>query len=155
MCLFIAKKKARIASKDITVYKIVKLVPDLESFKCIEGDFHLKFHMLSEFHNFEYKLNREYKTKMKLKRIPTCYKYKDRYDFEVNSGFHSWSKPRNELHMLESEKYKYVLVECIIPKGSEYYVGKHSLGGSKGRVSNKIIIKSILWEITERSQVIL
>jgi hypothetical protein len=151
MCLFVVKKKARIAKKDITVYKVVRLSPDLGNFKCdSKGNIYIKAKMFSEFYGFQYLLNQEFKTKMDLRKIPTS---KGKYELEVHTGFHSWSKPRNKHFMHEDGRY--VVVECIIPKGSRYYVGKHSSSfdnQEKWRVSNKIIINKILWPIIEKSQ---
>ena len=55
----------------------------------------------------------------------------------INRGFHSFTKVNTALNGLFAER---VLVQCIIPKGSEYYVNNHN----NEYVSNKIIIKKLL-----------
>ena len=117
MCLITNNTRKYIAEKDIVCYKIVNL----------RGK-----EITSYWFEFPYELNRKYTTQV-LQPIPML-----NGDIRIEKGFHSYrnlntAKGDIWLSLMES----LVVVKCIVPKGSEYYIN------SKEMVSNQIIIVEI------------
>lgn len=132
---------------------------DIECFKLVLQD---ENNTIYSFYNeFVYELNKLYKTKINI------LKYNNNKFTDILEGFHSYSnkvkyynKVNNiiKLYIVINNarinltntycKYSYILTKdkpaklvianCIIPKGSTYYVNEH-----EEIVSNQIIIKSI------------
>lgn len=111
----------RVAEKDILVYKVVNPSPH-------------KNECYSFFFNFLYKFGVIYNTDIKIKYIDNG---KDEYMWVGNEGFHSLSNKKAALY--ESEVYIFkcdtFIVQCIIPKGSDYYINEYD-----EVISNSIII---------------
>ena len=117
MCLLTNNLYKYIAEKDIICYKIVYL----------QGK-----EIISFWYDFPYELNRKYTTQV-LQPIPM-----PNGDISIEKGFHSYrnldtAKGDVWLSLMES----LVIIKCIVPKGSEYYIN------SKEMVSNQIIIVEI------------
>ena len=117
MCLLTNNLHKYIAEKDIVCYKIVYL----------QGK-----EIISFWYDFPYELNRKYTTQV-LQPIPM-----PNGDIRIEKGFHSYrnlniAKGDIWLSLMES----LVVVKCIVPKDSEYYIN------SKEMVSNQIIIVEI------------
>ena len=117
MCLLTNNLHKYIAEKDIVCYKIVYL----------QGK-----EIISFWYDFPYELNRKYTTQV-LQPIPM-----PNGDIRIEKGFHSYrnlniAKGDIWLSLMES----LVIVKCIVPKDSEYYIN------SKEMVSNQIIIVEI------------
>lgn len=117
MCLFPFKNKADIANKDIICYKVVTEIPNSISNECF----------LSIFCAFNYYVGREYieplfKVSVESKTsslIPS-----------VNKGFHSYMHLKDAVKIVKSYsigfsflKEKYIILKCVIPKGTLYYKG--------------------------------
>lgn len=117
MCLLTNNLHKYIAEKDIVCYKIVNLRDNK---------------IISYWYDFPYELNSKYTTQV-LQPIPVL-----NGDICIEKGFHSYrnldtAKEDTWLPLTES----LVIVKCIVPKGSEYYIN------SKEMVSNQIIIVEI------------
>lgn len=115
MCLYIkyGDVTPRIAEEDITIYKILQV------------RFHnRKIQLVSPYYEMEYKIGRTYKTKMK----------SNPYDSnEINEGFHSFIRYSKALRETLNVAYPNIIVNGIIPKGSQYF-----LGINEDIVSNRI-----------------
>lgn len=157
MCCFLDKSNyaPRYATRDIKCYKVMHRSSE-DSYK-------------SPIYNFEYKLGELYKTEMSkihnkalidknlnnMYRRPalrgkisslmfTLKQYKTQYiPSEVYNGFHTYIKYPQSLSTWASEWC--CIVECIIPKGSWYYVGE-TQANSECYVSDQLILSK---EVTE------
>ena len=108
MCLYIGNYDVSvIADEDITVYKILRKT-------------YANGHYLSPYQNFGYELGKENQSKLV------------RIEYEsgktvIEEGLHTFVR-RDEaqcnITLSGRHSEEYVIVECIIPKGSRYYVGK-------------------------------
>lgn len=117
MCLLTNNLHKYIAEKDIVCYKIVYL----------QGK-----KIISFWFDFPYELNKKYTTQV-LQPIFT-----KKGNILIEKGFHSYrnlytAKGDVWFSLMES----LVIVKCIVPKGSEYYIN------NKEMVSNQIIIVEI------------
>lgn len=120
MCLYTTQPKSLIAKKDITCYKVVH--PHIKAF-------------LSEYRFFEYKIGRTYRLYTGVKQwAPDNYGY-------MYSGFHSFTTLKNAL---EYGGKRMVLLKCVIPKGSRYYVGDFGNGSCTQYCSNRIRV--VAWK---------
>jgi len=131
MCLQTTWKKSKIAKKDIVVYKVLR-----------KGTFVIK----SPYNNFYWELEKEYFTDIIKTEDITAYDVESQEKLwelktekgcdsfiSIGPGFHSaLNKNRLSINKHNEE----CLFKCIIPKGSEYYIGLTDLV-----VSNRIIIK--------------
>lgn len=139
MCLITKQKKAKIAKKDITVYKKVNLYSDK---------------ITSEVRKFEYEIEKEYTTVLTPKSIAGLSIGTDftMYDEAVNkaypiSSLYEYVIPSNVnlnvisegFHAFKRKDRCYYNAICTIPKGSEYFEDATGL-----IVSNQIIIKEII-----------
>lgn len=119
MCLYIKKSKhifdyntdeyiPLIAKEDMIVYKILDGHPDEEN------------SVISPFRGFRYILNTPYNTNIK-----------HGYDFSIiTEGFHSFLTIKDVMNYFDDPfngffNNKFVVYKCIIPKGSEYFLGKY------------------------------
>lgn len=118
----------KFAKEPITCYKVVGAVPwDLRETK-----------FMSFYYDWEYELG-----------VVTYHRI-NRQAFDVHEGYHSYLNISDA--MLFRDKMgnsKWIrIVECTIPKDSEYYVGKQraytSAYDAPGYVSNYLIIKKVL-----------
>lgn len=110
MCWISRELDEQIATKDITVYKIVTF--DTESCNSL-------------YRNFKYQYNKLYTTSFTIQASD--------YTFYINEGFHSY---KTKTKACEINKYfREFIVKCIIPKGSHYYINSDD-----EVVSDKIII---------------
>lgn len=135
MCLITKQKEPFIADKDITVYKML--------------DENSSDSAYSPYQSYHYKLNELYQTIIEEDEYICCFDNVDQTEIEIDyphwmfdrvfkeyglkafgSGFHSTFKTER------LDKYKTTIFECVIPKGSEYYIGFTDLV-----ISNQIIIK--------------
>lgn len=123
MCLTVLDKNHHIAENDITCYKLFK----------IKGG-----KLVTKYQEFEVDPTKELVARGRLD-IVKCNK-----EWEINGGvIHSFSIILGAL--LYSERST-VLYECVIPKGTKYYIGKFSASGSYG--SEKLtLVRKI--EVTE------
>lgn len=145
MCLVTADKNRYTAEEDIVVYKI------------------LKEDLTSECWDFQYELEKQYSNSLVLQNCISFYcdvdqeHFRSIYGYDGNSskelisiakGFHSlgnikltkeiferYHKEIFERYHKNSSYRKFVIVECIIPKGSKYYKNELDM-----YVSNRIII---------------
>ena len=121
MCLVIVSKKL-IADKDIVCYKFLR--SDIED----------RNHFYPPYFSFCYKRNKLYKTNI----ITGKERFSDR-TFAYN-GFHSLVCKLDRYLFDSYLPDYYKLYKCIIPKGSEYYLGR-----DEDIVSNQIIVKRRLF----------
>ena len=138
MCIYTPQLYPKIAAKDITCYKIVRIKRKEEK----DESGKLVFYSAVYTHN-SYKLN----TPRKLfTDFPTQLKYHTdvivstgpikqwQRVWQTGAGFYSYASTRalfyNFKHyelsniQVKNTVYKYVVVKCVIPKGSRYYVSR-------------------------------
>ena len=96
MCLHTSQTKPFTAEKDITCYKVVNPANMDGMFRC-------------EFRFFEYSLGVKYIEKEFSETVYSC---------TVHKGFHSY---RTIAVAQFHASTPYVLIKCVIPKGSRYY----------------------------------
>ena len=118
MCLNASHPKVKILKEDKKVYKILEYKPKSPKYKYV-----------SWYKGFKYSFNTLYTIKGKL----TIY-YGD-----VNEGFHAYRTKKAYKNSFAWGNNRAVLVECTIPKGSEYFLGKNG-----DIVSNQIILNNII-----------
>lgn len=120
MCLRTTMIHSKKAESDITCYKLV--------FK--------KDKFISIVINFKYELNKLYKAKgfVKVNR--------EKHDFycNINNGFHSYRTLKDAKEVGSSA---YVVLKCIIPKGTEYWENS-DMGWTREYCSQKI--KTVAWK---------
>ena len=140
MCLITEQKKAKIAKKDIKVYKEVEIYSNIIS-SMVQG--------------FQYIIGKKYSTELTPKpvsglRIGIDFKVQDEivamaypqvfcaygYRITTNDNIKVISEG---FHSFKTKARSYYNAICIIPKGSEYFEDKTGL-----IVSNQIIIKEII-----------
>jgi len=115
MCTFLDKEnnKLLVAEKDIRCYKVI-----------IEEITDKGMEYMSEIMHFPYELNVLQHSHITIKANTD---FKNLWD--ISDGFHSYADVSSAiLRKLHGEniglkEYKHVIVECIIPKGSQYYKG--------------------------------
>jgi len=143
MCLYVKGRygnvRAKVAKKDITVYKIVS-ARDKHG-DSLEGKdrFEKVHHYRSEYQDFKYELNETYENDNFPNRCTTGCSM-------GSEGIHSYS-PKS--HVLDNS-YCYsdstwaskVVVKCKIPKGTKYYVGEHNCYISQALYIGKPIKKA-------------
>ena len=129
MCLYTGQEVAYVAKCDIICYKVLK--------------YNKRVGFRSSIQNFPYDLDTTYKTDLLKVRFYNG-------EHSITDGFHSYISmdglsmyKRSWIHKLFKRYKKYTLVECIIPQGSQYYIG---LDGSYDLcyTSDTIIIKKVL-----------
>lgn len=129
---------AMIATKDISVYKIMKV---------FGGEIY------SYYHSFRYELNSTYKGKLGNPHKCSNFWCGERY--EIDKGYHSYSSELTEITypegfrqicvkdanpIIDLDTYcTGIVVQCAIPKGARYYLNENG-----EYVSNQIIIKNVL-----------
>lgn len=119
MCLITNNIRRYIAEKDIVCYKIVN-IRDTE--------------IISYWFDFIYELNKKYTTQV-LQPIPA-----PNGSIRIEEGFHSYRNiyaAKKELYYSLMKSLPTVIIKCIVPKGSEYYIDSDEM------VSNQIIIVEI------------
>lgn len=128
MCLYTNQELPYIATRDIICYKILK--------------YDRKIGFRSSIQNFPYDLDIIYKTDF--------YKVSFYNEYIITDGFHSYINKytlsmykRSWIDKLFKRYKKYTLVKCIIPQGSQYYVGSDG-EADLCYTSDTIIIKKIL-----------
>lgn len=132
MCLHTNQSKPFIAKEDITCYKIVNKISDTK----VESDVMEFFYTLNKLYTIpELKL-------VKSKIIGSYFK-----KYIIAEGFHSYIQLSDavidckcELSLLSSTR---IIVECIIPKGSKYFLGYNDYR-FECYCSDKIIITNIM-----------
>ncbi len=60
----------------------------------------------------------------------------------INEGIHSFKDLKGALREM-NDIDGFVIVECIIPKGTRYVYGRMYMGNTKNYVSDKLILKSV------------
>lgn len=134
MCWISNKAIKQIAKEDIPVFKIVKQCSWLKQDDCL----------LSLFENFKYKEGETYTADIVIREI----EYPNEVDYEISEGLHSYSPdcriivgldyddkrhavvvPKNDNLVLSGfiiySDITIIKVNCIIPKGAEYYVNEN------------------------------
>lgn len=140
MCLNICKNDAQVAADDIICYKFLRIRRSDEK-------------LVSPFQEFEYELDKEYETKMTVELSGDIegdieYEYITDYWREVEEGFHTLCSEKTTVYFAERRTgtfrghHRYVVVECVIPKGASYYEG--TWRGSAGYASDKLKLVKVL-----------
>lgn len=110
MCWIGKELDEQVATKDITVYKVVIL----GNKDCA-----------SLFYKFNYKYNKLYATSFTIQAFAS--------EFHISKGFHSY-KNKTTAYEVGRHYWEHV-AKCIIPKGSHYFINSYD-----EIVSDKIII---------------
>ncbi len=133
MCLITEQKKAKIARRDMTVYK--EMIPVSDDIAKSPYQYH------------SYILGELYTTKIEQGKDWTCYGPRDERWLDNNYPMWNLGKQADKLICIERgyhacmtqdrvpEGSRECIYKCTIPKGSEYYTDKTGL-----IVSNQIII---------------
>lgn len=136
MCLRTLQTSPKIAEEDITCYKV--LTEDLKS-PC---------------YGLQYELGKLIKSELVPTHRPIC--------DTINEGLHTYNDKDDAISTIrllwapqnnwtdEDEIYTPIVVECIIPKGSEYY--RRWLLTSIQYASNQLIPKKIVYDATKTSE---
>ena len=125
MCLITEQLKPKIASKDITCYKILLLTSD---------NFYISPHRYFTFFENQVNPNKVFKAKKSWWTINIHGDDLELFNdngidaFTLNSGFFHMYKDYDSAvkaikRLVPREKESYVIFECVIPKGSHYYEG--------------------------------
>ena len=129
------KKNPRIAKRNITVFKIFKVC---------------RKQLYAPFFNFSYVPGELYKAKICISVDFDCYllRHSRRYllrhsrrvwYLEIDDGFHSCStesSARNyQKSMINDNYFKYKILKCTIPKGSEYFLNDGLLVSNQLKVN--------------------
>ena len=111
MCLTTNLEHPIVAEKPITCYKVL---------------LHVEDKLFSYYYNeFEWEMDKvHFTTLQKVRR-------------NVHKGFHSYKDLHSTLVLMTHAPFTCVAVECIIPKGAKYYVGKDG-DNLEGYVSEKL-----------------
>lgn len=145
MCLYTKQKEPKIAEKDITCYKVLKIwdsEQDVESGRKRKSK---KTVLKSMFYSeFTWNIGKHYRSRLVIEPRQAT-KCCDNFNSHVDKAFHSYQT-------LESAKLasrniflnSYVIVRCIIPKGAKYCEGMNCGDSQDGYASNQIIMKEIL-----------
>ena len=130
MCFYIEEKnsKVKIANKDIVCYKIVDKLS--------------KLYVNSRYTDYKYKLD-ELNKEINLVIIDE-FKVNNVIvnESKISSGYHSYISKERAIRFLKNIKAydEEVIVKCIIPRNSYYYINKRH----KEYVSSNIIINKIM-----------
>lgn len=128
MCLEVSKSsKPRVTNRDITCYKL-----------CILDT---KYNIIySPYQNKRYIIGRTYKARV-IDTKPTFLKdYVWRRIYSITHGFHTFSTLHGCIEYKNHMSYNYpcpsdtdvyIMIKCIIPKGSLIYRGKYEYSGGK------------------------
>lgn len=137
MCLNTSQRKPRITDRAITVYKVLKahstspLKEVLVNGKVVKG--YAQFVLRPQHYN-RYSFIYGIGCLRRIKSISSKHS-------KVERGFHSYKLKQDALN--ESIRCGGVLVECSIPKNSQYFTGRHN-NTEEGYCSNKIRVVKIL-----------
>ena len=124
MCLVTKQSESKIASKDITCYKVLLLTSD---------NFYISPHKFFTFFENQVNPKKVFKAKKSrwLENVPgddLVPDYMDADTYELCSGFfHMYQDYDSAVKAIRGEKESYVIFECVIPKGSRYYEGITSM----------------------------
>ena len=153
MCLITKQSDAKIASKDITCYKVLLK---------LENEINNTIFYVSPFWHFTYFSNRTDLDNKVFKAEKTyglesvhgddlkpTYIDNEPVSYELNSGFFHMYKDYDSAvkaikRLVPREKESYAVFECVIPKGSRYYEGFTSIYLLPSIASDKLkIVKQI------------
>ena len=116
MCLVTKLEHPIVAEKPITCYKVL---------------LHIKDKLISYFYSdFKWEMDKVHTTTLRKGE-------KSEYGQTVYQGFHSYKDIHSVLLPMTFTPYPCLAVECIIPKGAKYYVGKDG-NNCDGYASEKI-----------------
>ena len=126
--------------EELTKPKIAKR--NIKCFKIVRGDYDSN---ASFFMAFKYEEGKEYS----MDKLAENAKYEASFDcYTVNEGFHSYPMFEDDCNKLEYvfhvesptlyTAYSIKCMECVIPKGSRYYVNE-----KKEMVSERLLVKKI------------
>lgn len=135
MCLFANRKYAFVAQEDIECYKVLRRVDGV----------------LASYYHPRFKWKKSVTYTSLLETFDSAFRS---YQCNVERGFHSY------MYQKDAEKFIneicgdeiLVLVKCIIPKDSQYFVGD-STDWRPGYASDKIIFTSIIKEYKHKVEI--
>ena len=135
MCLFANRKYTLTAQEDIECYKVLRRVNDV-----LTSYYHSKF---------TWKKSITYTT-----LLETFNSVFREYQCNVEKGFHSYMYQKDAEAFINEVcgDETLVLVKCIIPKGSQFFVGD-STDWRPGYASDKIIFTSIIKEYKHKVEI--
>ena len=131
MCLVTKQSESKIASKDITCYKVLLLTSD---------NFYISPHKFFAFFENQVNSKKVFQAEKSwwLENVPGDDLESNYIDdngvdtYELNSGFFHMYKDYDSAvkaikNSVRREKESYTIFECVIPKGSHYYEGITSI----------------------------
>ena len=141
MCLITTQKKPRKAAKDIVCYKRLKLRPagvitkpkvifakDGNEIFSLEGA--TKYTLHAAYQDTRYIPGRIYKSVFRDREILSLLDKK-----RINKGFHAYT----DTSQVVKRRERGSIFECIIPKGTRYFLGSNN-GESAGICAESIIV---------------
>ena len=137
MCLYTKQLTPKKTSKDITVYKRVRIVKTKIPIKVLYNGKIVEATALKFAPQTRSASKIRYEVGKTLKAI--IQKKSDSLSSAINYGFHSF---KNRKDAGTTSSYNAV-IECVIPKGSYYYTGSNN-GSTPGYVSDTLIVTKIL-----------
>lgn len=141
MCLRLAVKyQKRIAETNIICYKHLKAV---------DYDQNKKPVLKTPYQNQYVQIGRTYTSPIKIINLVQYLFNREKTTYQITEALHSFKYLKNckedsysvrVIHFMNT--YDQVIVKCVIPKGSEYYVGK--FGRSICYASDKLVYLEVL-----------
>lgn len=138
MCLITKMTEPKIAEKDITCYKVLKIYnPEWE----VESGRKRKSNktILKSYYNpkFKWNIDKRYRSRLVIEPRHLTNNY------SVTKAFHSYQTLESAKSFCKSSLiHPGVIVRCIIPKGAKYCAGEY--GNEHGYASNRMIMKEII-----------
>ena len=136
MCLYTTQKEPKMAEKDITCYKVLKIYnPEWEG----ESGRKDKKTVLQSYYNpkFKWNVDKHYRSRLVIEPRHLTNNY------SVNKAFHAYQTLESAKSFCKSSLlHPGVIVRCIIPKGAKYCVGQY--GNEDAYASNRMIMKEII-----------
>lgn len=151
MCLIVKNDKPKIAKRNITCYKLLMV-----RFGYFMGNVQTE-HYLSPYQTY-YRWNigemATDKENWSIKTFPLRTTIGNDITYKIEQGgFHTFKSSKTALSVCENtvllkfaretSGYRYVVVKCTIPKGTEYYYGENS-DGEKSYCSKSLKLEHII-----------
>ena len=141
MCLYITEHpKQMTAKEDIKCYKVLEAYPTYDKGKIIEGE----TIYISPYQDMQYYLGGTIREESRVKR-----EYEDEFGElpMISEGcLHTFTNLDQAIDFVKQRRYplypvhqEWVVVECIIPKGTKYYEGVTGVPNPRSSYASKVL----------------